>query len=573
MPPYLRPSLIVVIVVMAFSIANTAIMPADDGNPLPASGDPIWCPVGVTPVSSTGGCSPSFGTLTRLLTWLSTNDPDQPGVIWLERTYDSAGEGVGGFNLDGARYANLDNHPLTIQGGWNGLGTTSVDHSDPPVFSSDFLHIINWQAAITVNDIVINGARDIGLAVYTTGDINLSNIISNNNHTSDSLSFGAYLDNTDSDGSAVVNLRGSNVFNGNDAGLSILSRGNVMLNDVTANNNGLEVTSRWLGGYGAGIDNTFGAGSVTMTGTNQFNDNQGPGLMVDSRGAITIETIAASRNEYWGAWLRNDYGTGDVILKYENAFIDNGENGLRVFSNGRISLNYLTVDGNGDSGYWEYYRDGVDLITPANTSVTCSTISRQAGYGIDASGVMGSLTLSRVTFVDNTSGEYSYGGLPVISSEGCGRLPLRVMAIAHDSIIALDCFQFDGTEVTLPDGRRIVFGCPTLGEAGIRFEKLDPLPAPLPDGISLVSALDLSLKEGGIEQEITSGPVTISFVIPEEIKGADLAILYWDGKQWINLDGAIFDDGRKVIKPPFNTDNGYFEAQVNFIGTFVLVKK
>jgi hypothetical protein len=567
-----RRSLFVTIVTI-ISFLGSPVGVLADKLPGPAAGDPIWCPVGVIPRSSTSGCSPSYSTFTGLIAWLAANDPDRPGVIWFERTYNSAAEGVTGFTLDGTSFARMDHHPLTIQGGWNGAGTSSVDHGDPSVFSGDFLHILHWQSMVTVDTITVSSAGDTGLRVHTTGEIDLAYITSNGHHAGDSLSFGAYLDNGESAGPAAVNLRGSNVFNGNDAGLFISSKGRIDLNDLTVNRNGWEVTSPLLGGYGAYIDNTRGSASVQMTGSNEFNDNQGYGLRVVSNDAITIETVAASRNEFIGAWLQNDFGAGDVILKWGNEFFDNGEHGLRVWSAGRISLNYLTASANGVASPWPYYRDGVDLITPENTSVTCSTISRHAGYGIDASGVAGSLTLGRVAFFDNATGEYAYGGLPLIGSEGCGVLPRRVVEALHDSIIALDCSRFDGTEVILPDGRRVVFGCPTAGDAGIRFEKLEPLPGPLPDDEPFVSAVDLSLAEGGQVQEIAPGPLTISFPVPKELQGADFVVLYWDGKEWVDLSTARFEDGRKVIVPGFQTGDGRFETQINFMGFFVLSKK
>lgn len=618
MPAYLRSSLIVVIVVMAFSIASTAIMHADDGSPLPASGDPIWCPMGVTPLGSSGGCSPSFSTFGRLLTWLSTNDPNQPGVIWLERTYNSASESVSGFTLDGETYAYLDNHPLTIQGGWNGPGTSSINHSDPSLFNRDFLQILNWNADVTVNDVLVDGPAGIGVYVRTSGDINLANVDSHNSTGGLGNGYGVVLSNWAAGAGNVVVSDGN--FNGNlEEGLAVNSSGSILVHNVTANGNGFSA-----GGFpGVSLDNRSGSSApgVTLTGTNVFNNNNTVGLMVFSDGAITVHNVTASGslhsvgmgayldnsraatpqpvsltgathvfndnaayglivhsdgaifaenlnargNNDWGAALGNTGGSGNITLNGSNSFLENGNGGLNTSSNGVITIFGMTTDGNGG--------DGARMATPGSASVICAKVYRNGEYGINASGVIGSLTLSGVTFTGNVSGPYSYSGTPVINSEGCASLPLQTIKIIHDSWMELNCIQFNGTEVILPDGPRIVFGCPTLGEAGIRFEKLDPLPAPLPDGISLVSALDLSLKEGGIEQEITSGPVTISFVIAEEIKGADLAILYWDGKQWTNLDGAIFDDGRKVIQPPFKTEDGLYEAQVNFTGTFVIVKK
>ena len=48
--------------------------------------DPIWCPTGVTPKISTGGCSTSFGSLKDLINGFV---PTKNGVIWIEKDADT----------------------------------------------------------------------------------------------------------------------------------------------------------------------------------------------------------------------------------------------------------------------------------------------------------------------------------------------------------------------------------------------------------------------------------------------------------------------------------------------------
>jgi hypothetical protein len=405
-------------VMAILSMTNPNVVFASDATPDTAKNDPIWCPLGVTPRSDRGGCSPRFSTLTGLLKWLRGNDPDQAGTIWIEKAYDSAAEGVRGFTLDGDSYVNFDNHPLTIQGGWNGPLTTSVDVSDPSMFSGDFLHIRNWQAAITVNNISVKGATDTGLAIHTTGNINLSNIASGNNHAGpSSWAFGLDLDNNDGGSLTTVALRGKNVFNDNDIGLRISSNGDVVLNNLTVSENGVQNPTNVYRGYGAAI---LLPASVTLRGTNVFNDNQGWGLHIFSTGTITAERLTASRNESEGIELANDEGSFDINLDGPNVVSGNGGSGLRVFSNGRIRLADITADGNGLDTIW-LERDGIFLNTSAEAIIECAKIYRNGGYGVDAMQVIGLLTLNDVTFNDNISGLYSYGGTANIQSGGCSK--------------------------------------------------------------------------------------------------------------------------------------------------------
>jgi hypothetical protein len=65
------------------------------------TGDPQWCPVGVTPGSaSCSGDKDSFNggsALTDLIQWLKDNTPSVAGVIWIEGSY------LGGYTGDLAR--------------------------------------------------------------------------------------------------------------------------------------------------------------------------------------------------------------------------------------------------------------------------------------------------------------------------------------------------------------------------------------------------------------------------------------------------------------------------------------
>ncbi len=326
--------------------------------------DPIWCPIGVTPQDGLGGCSPSYTTFTELLAWLAgTNQPNQGGTIWLEAGYDSAGEGVTGFTLDGNSYTNFDNHALTIQGGWNGLGTTTINQNDPSTFTGDFLHISNWNANVTINDIIINGATTgDGLSVETSGNINLENIEANNNI----VGVGAKLNN--SSGTGNVTLTGTNVFSNNYYdGLAVRTNGNIMLNNVTANGN--IDTSGIYPSDGAFLV-ALGTGNVTLTGTNVFNNNSAMGLRVFSSGDITLNNITASGNINGdGAHLDNTLGNGDVILTGINVFNNNHLDGLSVYSGGSIMINNLTASGNilGRGAYLDPYMEGGNVtLTGAN---------------------------------------------------------------------------------------------------------------------------------------------------------------------------------------------------------------
>jgi hypothetical protein len=455
----------VMILAMLFSTAG-AYLPAEDAGPHPADGDPIWCPEGVVPIGGAGGCSPSFTTLSRLILWLRKNDPDRAGVIWLEKTYDSAWESGTGFTLDGASFVNFDNHALTIQGGWDGPGTISVDHADPAVFAGDFLRIDHWNADVTVNDIIVDSSGETGLHVNTLGEVHLANVDSHDSTGLSAHGFGAVLSNYSATASWDVTVTDSNFTGNGDAGLNVVSSGTITVQNITANRNGFTSVG---GEGGASLDNrpAVKPRDVILLGVNTFSDNNTHGLMIFSDGAIEVHDVTASGhlfstgtglyldntsasdpqpvilrgsthifdhntmaglmvnsdgpiyaenlsavgNEHWGVVLNNARGKGDILVQGSNTFFENSYRGFSAFSNGTIDLHAISVDFNG--------ADGVVLGTPGNASITCAKIYNSGEYGINATGLTGLLTLDDVTFFANVLGLYTYAGTPVILTGGC----------------------------------------------------------------------------------------------------------------------------------------------------------
>jgi hypothetical protein len=602
---------------------NLAVSASD-----PLTIDPIWCPVGVTPVSGTGGCSPSFTTMTGLLTWLRANDPNAAGVIWIGREYDSAAEGVTGFTLDSSHYARLDNYPLTIQGGWRGLRTVAVDHTDRSVFTGDFLHVYMWNSSVTINDILVDGASESGIDVYASGDMNLSNVdCRNNTGGSGGGVHGASLFNYAS-GNGNVTVSNSTFNSNRDGGLFITAARAISINNVTANGNGVN-------GVGAALDNRYGSTRpqpVTFTGTNTFNDNgsgvsvlsKGPivvheitasgssstatgigayfdnhwadspqlvsvlgrvhafnsnpggGMVINSLGAIRAENILAMDNGRWGTVLVNNYegGRGALTLSGQSLFANNGYSGLNAFSNGTIALFGVSTVRNAWDGIW--------MSTPSSASINCAKIYSNGEYGVDASDVSRSFTLSDVTFdLANSLGEYSYSGTATITTGGClmrdgmrSGAPMEIISYVPQSLITLDCNNYGGTQLNYPAWRAI-FHCPTLGDVIIWPTDVNSLPIPLPDPDkqTFISGFTLSLKEKEIEQSLTTGLTTLSFMLPKGAQGQSYSVLYWTGKEWVDLQLAGFQDGRIVFDGGTLTEDGSIAVSVNFTGTFVLVSQ
>ncbi|CAG0962132.1 Alpha-agarase [Anaerolineales bacterium] len=193
--------------------------------------------------------------------------------------------------------------------------------------------------SVTVSNsrFINNGDNDDGLQILAMGNVTLLNVTATDNGDE-----GVQIDNRASSSSSTVQVLGTNVFTGNSGdGLYILSDGNITLNNITANNN-LD--------NGIDIDNTSGNtnATFTVTGTNSFSNNVNNGMNVLTEGAITLSNIVASGNTAGtGAYLMNDYtGAGGVTLTGANVFNTNYNSGLVIDSRGAVSIGNVTASGN-----------------------------------------------------------------------------------------------------------------------------------------------------------------------------------------------------------------------------------
>jgi len=365
------------------------------------TGDPVWCPGSLAPGS--GGCTPSYGTMTELLTELNLGTYSGAGTIWIESSFTGATDGA--ITLNHTASALNDLSDLTIQG----FGATTPNIVVP--FS-----ILNWVGNVTLNNLAfaVNSAP-AALTVVTDGNIDVRNISVTGNTTGTGASLNAcqydgtglctttaasrnvtVTDSTfngnnttglktDSGGSTTLTnitavgngLEGAlaigvdssatthdvtvngGVFRDDDTGIRVLSDGNVTLNNVTASGLYDAPTDTWSlrNNTGAIVDTTFGTGSVTVTG-GQFNGNDWSGLDVYSAGNITVSNAEFSNNSFPGhdtdgAYLDATYGIGDISVSNSN-FDSNDGYGLFGIANSNITLTNLNVDGGGvtDVGAW-----------------------------------------------------------------------------------------------------------------------------------------------------------------------------------------------------------------------------
>jgi hypothetical protein len=540
------------------------------------TGDPIWCPSGTAPIPGIGGCTASYSNLASLIDDINGSVISQPaanGIIWINAGTDNSSSDI---DINGGSLGTWANYALTLQGGWNGSGAGSVTGTSG--FSKQ-IAVMNWNNDVTINDITISGATYDGLDVFTNGDIVVHHVTSSSNGSS-----GANLEN---EASGSINVS-SSVFNSNDYfGLLAFSAGDITLNNVTASHNGVSCSDFCFEEGNGMLISARGNVSLTKVTTDQ---NQGSGFYSWSGGDTTLSNVTANDNGLNCEFCFESSADGMDIFSQGNATLTNVTadrnlgTGVRVISNGDITLNNTEANGNGMFGAeliieenggaivvnCGSYNDNGNNTQP---SLGLSLESERSGAGIYAQG--SSLTLNNVDLSGNPS-PYIFNngdGTPKFGSTNCGGgggsdghhtnpgLPLHTVNVTGGEATGLDCTQYSGTELILPDNDSALFPCPVSDSASLGALTSDSLPGALPSGDTYVSAFSTGVTQDGTSVSPVSGPITVSFAVPDNMKNANLAILYWDGSKWVEVPGGHM------------TADGHFEAPTNFTGTFVLVSK
>ena len=270
-----------------------------------------------------------------------------------DSTFDNNGPTVAGLEITSRGAVILSN----VSASGNNLNAANT--SPGAIIHTEYSQLVS-PVTITNSQFNLNDAG--GLEVYAKGAITLTKVKANEN----TLGHGAYLDNGDY-GIASISILGSaysdNEFNNNGViGLSVHTKGKIILNYATANGNQ---------NVAIVLDNQSGVGSVTLK-SGWFGNTSQPnsyGVNIVTNGAVTITGVFARGNDSMGLSI-DQSGTIPQPIKITGGdFSDNGEQGLHIWSQGSITLANIFVSNTG--------REGFNLVTekPANITLTNCHIS------------------------------------------------------------------------------------------------------------------------------------------------------------------------------------------------------
>jgi hypothetical protein len=540
--------------------------------------DPEWCPDGSSPGDAL--CTGSFATVSLLLAAIGSGGYSGNGTIYFDTNYAVDDAYLSGSDT---RLALLQR--LGIEGQGNSLSVP--------------LEVTGWAYDVSVVNVNMVGAAS-ALRIETTGAIQLTNV-----DVTGSSGDGAVLDNTSGTGSISVT---NSTFSANTwTGLDARSDGDIALTNVTAN--GQE--------DGAYLDASSGSGSIAVSGSG-FSGNTLAGLTARTAdGDITLtnvvadantatpvgptalaapSTVAVGSSDPYGIGLTSE--SGGAIDVSGGSASQNGGRGLWIEGTGPVALQNVTASNNGSDGAYIHNLDAC-AASPIGVTVDGGTFQNNGGHGVLAVlGPNGAFTLGPGTpiFGGNALGDYAVNldPCPKCEKKEEGK-PYNVVYVPETGTppVPLDCTQYSGTVFIFPSGDRAKLTCPVSGEATVSPVPVDGLPGPLPAARSFVSGASVALTKDGQPVSVLTegGYLTIAFTIPKELKGASLAILYWDPLTgaWVELPAySTRPDGSPMVHrlhPDATPDDLMYilggvrvtgdtaKVKVTFGGTFVLVSR
>lgn len=274
--------------------------------------------------------------------------------------------------------------------------------------------------AVTLSNTQFDRNQNNGLQIRSKGAVTLNNVTYSGGNTSNVIAID--IDNSNSISTSPVTLMKVKANdNYNACGVKINSKGAVKITSSEASNNsgwaagsegiGFDVTTQgaitltnvianWNRDTGVVLKNQTSTtnASVTVSGTNLFSNNGGSGLLVTSKGLVTLSGITTEHNSYLGILVDNyssGTGIGNVTISKVNTR-SNDSIGLMIQSNGTITLSSVVSMLNNHG--MEIYSHGKNVL------ITNSVIAANDGNGIYAQlGTTGNLTLTNTLLFGNST--------------------------------------------------------------------------------------------------------------------------------------------------------------------------
>ena len=265
--------------------------------------------------------------------------------VKIDNTYGTAGVTITGTVAGDNKFSKNGKHGLKI----DSKGNISLNFISSEENNGEGAWLLNslGKGTIAVSNSRFLKNSSSGLNIESKNNVTLLNVLSSENTGTS----GVKIDNrVSSDGTGFGNVVIANLTSNNnsDFGLDVLSNGSITGTGITANENPLG---------GAILNNQdatfpkFVSISKSIFTTNKFGGENGPGLVVLSKGAITLTGVGARNNGFEGILLNNPSSLGAVVINNSlnptlYSISGNGEDGVVITTKGAVTLTGVYADEN-----------------------------------------------------------------------------------------------------------------------------------------------------------------------------------------------------------------------------------
>jgi hypothetical protein len=566
-----------------------------------ANTDPMWCPAGVLPGGA--GCTSNFASVTLLQTDINNHASNyaQDGIIYFTSsatnsfTLNTGSIGTGDFNT-------IKSFNLTLQGGWDG-STGASTFTGQTDFSSNSVTLGSaatpWGGNVTLSNLTFNNASPTPVSVFTTtGNIVLDNIDvtnqANNAYTADLQSTSGNI--TIQNGSSFDgDNTGVNQSNGLRATTGSGGSGSISISDTTFQD------SRKNGSHANGA--TLSAPTITLTNVTA-NNNDKSGIAASNYSLLTLNNVTANGNGTGDATLQGNVGSGITangtagsrVIVIGGAFDNNARYGIDATNSTVYVQSNPICTGNVGGCYnvATIFDNTPPAITPnitgtlgsngwytSNVTITWSIADPESGI-LSSSGCTSANLTSETLGTVITCSATNNAGLSNSASITI-KIDKTSSSSAYVSRTPANANVWNNGDVTIPvtGGNTLDIACNNSAiyslansAVSVSFDNLcdyqsvivdqpsASLPGNLPAGTSFIHGLTVNVsKDGSLVNPLPGGAsITINFPVPAGQEDSNLSALYWNGSQWVEVNGQKAADGS-------------FTTTFSQSGTFLLVSK
>lgn len=330
--------------------------------------------------------------------------------VYISGDYNADSVGAKNVTVINSTFAGNQNHNLQI----NASGSVKLTnlYSTKSVNGSGlFVNNYNYTTLpmpVTVLGAVLSGNKSSGGYIGSLGTITLAGITAQENE-----SYGMFLDNqwSGSTSSIVISSSlGLNRFNDNKGvrGLTASTYGNVSLSSVQANGN--TGGGVYVGGYG--LHSNISLLNLEASG------NLGaafPGLNIFTSGNVVLNKVTALNNGGEGISIDNNHSSYSLLVTINSSTASgNGKEGFKVLSLGAITLSGVTASGNALDGANLVNSYASPLAKGITVSRSTFDLNQSVGLRIDT---LRKITLTSINASDNaTNGVYGFNGSSTVGS-------------------------------------------------------------------------------------------------------------------------------------------------------------